>query len=152
MMIFRKAALFFVVLMCVFLVLTSCKGASKTGPVRDSNQENTKETYPNPEEANLAYPIGDPYPFSEGTYPYPIDEVGSYPSPQTDEMDRMYPEPGADVNTETGTLSPEPSATPTIAKNIPGSRIVDADLRASDPSTFTIASGKVQLVEFFAFW
>jgi hypothetical protein len=52
----------------------------------------------------------------------------------------------------------QPAATETAAapalesESTPTRRLGSAELHATDPSSVTLASGKVQLVEFFAFW
>ena len=43
--------------------------------------------------------------------------------------------------------SPDPAAPAEVVKPTPR-----PDLHASDPSTISLASGQLQLVEFFAFW
>ena len=45
----------------------------------------------------------------------------------------------------TGTATEEPTVEPTVV-------IVKTELEATDPATVQLASGQVQLVEFFAFW
>lgn len=51
--------------------------------------------------------------------------------------------------TPTPTLTSTPTRTPTP---LPPPPWVSAQLYATDPSTVRLASGEVQLVEFFAFW
>jgi hypothetical protein len=51
----------------------------------------------------------------------------------------------------------EPDSGPPPATDLPATEVaapppVRAELAATDPSTVQLASGKVQLVEFFAFW
>lgn len=86
-----------------------------------------------------AYPL-------PGAYPGP----GAYPAPAT--PSDIYPPPGG----ESPAASPDPvtpvaapAATPTPAQPRP---TVDPQLHATDPKTVNLASGNVQLVEFFAFW
>jgi len=55
-------------------------------------------------------------------------------------------------STSEGSPTPQVSATTAFATSTPTHFIVRPGLWASDPSTFRISSGKVQLVEFFAFW
>lgn len=69
------------------------------------------------------------------------------------------PTPGAPIIlvTATPTLfltpTPSPTATPTITPTpLPPPPWVRAPLRATDPGVVRLASGKVQLIEFFAFW
>lgn len=69
------------------------------------------------------------------------------------------PSPSAPVILVTATPSPfltptpSPTATPTITPTpLPPPPWVRVPLRATDPRTVRLASGKVQLIEFFAFW
>lgn len=77
----------------------------------------------------------------------PPQEV-PYPVPNTSGAENAVPtltaalEQGNDL-TE-GDLSPTASPIPTVH--------VDVTMRATDPEAFVLASGRYQLVEFFAFW
>ena len=48
--------------------------------------------------------------------------------------------------------SANPTETPTSAAPSPTHKAVKAGLEASDPQSAQLASGEIQLVEFFAFW
>jgi thiol-disulfide isomerase/thioredoxin len=51
------------------------------------------------------------------------------------------------------TSTPTPTSTPTLTPTpLPPPPWISAQLRATDPRTVLLASGRVQLVEFFAFW
>ena len=49
-------------------------------------------------------------------------------------------------------VSPTPTSVIEESKATPTLPPVSAELHATDPATVSLASGKVQLVEFFAFW
>jgi thioredoxin 1 len=89
---------------------------------------------------------------SENAYPPPVDipivsNQSPYPAPDENapgqavpapEMQSPYPEPVATSAPEVAVTQPRPET--------------NRDLLASDPTRFQLASGKLQLVEFFAFW
>ncbi len=85
----------------------------------------------------------------------PQPEEGAYPESEQEVQDsnvadvpqgEAYPEPEQDsVQEPTSTPEVEPTQGPK-----PTSR--GAELHASSPARFSLASGKVQLVELFAFW
>jgi len=55
--------------------------------------------------------------------------------------------------TSTPTATPSPTPTPTATWTpVPPPPWIGSDLRASDPSTVELASGRVQFIWFFAFW
>ena len=73
---------------------------------------------------------------SQDGYPYPAPE-GGYPSsegqgPETLPLTEGYP-------------SPDDSFVATVP-------VLKTELEATDPSTVNLASGEIQLIEFFAFW
>ncbi len=118
----------------------------------------------------------------EGLYPYPASDTegsSTYPEPVNDPTETSQTLPAQDQTTPTptptptqanlttieptstvtpavvATLTPSPSPTPSptaspTATSLP--LFVDRSLKASDPKTLKLASGKVQLIEFFAFW
>jgi len=113
-------------------------------------------------------------------YPYPLtdmDDNFSYPNPQDNiSADATnLPESGQTSPTPTNTLAPlitaestptatqevfvtptltlTPTPSPTVVPTAtPLPVFIDRSLKASDPKQLKLASGKVQLVEFFAFW
>jgi thiol-disulfide isomerase/thioredoxin len=133
------------------------------------------ETYPSISGvADSLYPgVSD-----EGLYPYPQENSdGGYPEPVTGDTGNSLPtsEQGQATATPTPTLAPltttEPSPTATLDEVAPLTPtqsptpsptviptatalplVVDRSLQASDPKLVKLASGKVQLIEFFAFW
>lgn len=112
-------------------------------------------TYPYPEESNDPYPVGagetdaDAYP---GT-----GEMESYPYPQQDADPDQGPERdrGGESPSEN---PPTPDTTPVlvnpyvISTSTPIPILSPKGLRATDPAKVALVSGKVQLIEFFAFW
>jgi outer membrane biosynthesis protein TonB len=97
----------------------------------------------------------------QGTQPVPVEGSGmeteavSLPASPTPESARNTVEP------TTGALPVEPTDAPTLMETEPGEAPtteqaaappVKQGLEATDPSTVQLASGEVQLVEFFAFW
>ncbi len=91
-----------------------------------------------------------------GEYPLPDASTPSgdtqtfnpYPGPDNQEL-TATPLAGETGGTELpgGDSSAQPTATPTP---IPG--VVRTQLKASDPTEFSLTAGETQLVEFFAFW
>ena len=133
------------------------------------------QTYPAPDTGfGYAYPApeqpGDPYPpasteTSNNPYPEPSDGDSpaddAYPGPGSENTSDAYPPPGQDESSgaypppSTQTLAvptptPEPQ-TPTPTP-FPTAIPVSARMQATDPHTVELASGKHQLIEFFAFW
>jgi thiol-disulfide isomerase/thioredoxin len=54
---------------------------------------------------------------------------------------------------QTSTFTPTPSITPTPTPSTPtATPTLDPELHDTDPKTVVLASGKVQMVEFFTFW
>jgi thiol-disulfide isomerase/thioredoxin len=127
-------------------------------------------TYPGANDDGL-----NPYPGSEVenslSYPEPVSDLTEN-SPSLPPLDQATPTPTSTlaslitveptsttipeataspvptlVPTETST--PTPSATPT-ATMLP--LVIDRSLKASDPKLLKLASGNVQLIEFFSFW
>jgi hypothetical protein len=47
---------------------------------------------------------------------------------------------------------PAPTAEPTAAPPTATAFVISEDFTPSDPATVNLAAGKLQLVEFFAFW
>ncbi len=116
----------------------------------------------------------------EGVYPYPSADSGSdieYPEPENNsdvnqpvipEIDQASATPTQTLaplmtNEPSPTLTPEvvitptPTMTPTPSPTIPPTATplpltIDRTLRASDPTLLKLASGKIQLIQFFAFW
>jgi hypothetical protein len=90
--------------------------------------------------------------------------ASSYPdlsSVQPTQADGIYPDPPQTTQAPPPTQSSD--AYPAIATQVvaPGTDVVptlqatkkvDSELHATDPASFQLASGKIQLVEFFAFW
>jgi thiol-disulfide isomerase/thioredoxin len=126
----------------------------------------TEEVYPPP--GGYPPPVGYPPP---GGYPGPISTLppiataGAYPGPTSilPVLGTPTPLPTVGVGMPTvpatppatRTPTPSPTATltpsPTLYSGTPGPT-PDSTLLATDPHTVKLASGKVQIIEFFAFW
>ena len=132
--------------------------------------------YPGPgtEQTQAPQPGDAPYP-GPGAEPALVPQPGdaAYPPPGAEptlpaSTDIPYPGPGNEVTPPAATPAdesvpatpappgrpavtpaPVPTATPTLAGPQP---TIALELLATDPATVKVASGKVQLVEFFAFW
>jgi len=96
--------------------------------VPTNGETTSEEGYPVP----MDQPIGDPGP-GEG-YPAPGDQLRGYPVPG-----EGYPPPDSQVG---GYPVPGEGQPPPVK----------TALEATNPSTVSLASGEIQLVEFFAFW
>ncbi len=122
--------------------------------------EPTGETpYP---ELETGTPV-DAYPGLEATSPAPPTQMlDPNATPSASPSASLTAPPGTIVAalpsftpTLTPFLTPTPSLTPTPTRTLtplPPPPWVSAQLHATDPRTVRLASGKVQLVEFFAFW
>ena len=88
-------------------------------------------------------------------YPGPVDksEPEVEVQPDTREGDEgsldVYPAPEASVSQQPSDVQPPQDAYPAPGEEIPR---LKTELEATDPSTVSLASGEIQLVEFFAFW
>lgn len=85
--------------------------------------------------------------------------VGTQTSPAQPAQASPYPLTGQEVPNVPQEVVPNPQAinetgneTPTPIGNQTPTPHVDVILRATDPNAFVLASGKYQMVEFFAFW
>ncbi len=74
------------------------------------------------------------YPAPEDKQPTPGDQIGGYPAPEN-----QLPSPG---NQTGGYPSPSEGNPPPVK----------TELQATNPRRVNLASGELQLVEFFAFW
>ncbi len=116
----------------------------------------TGDLYPGPGNSSLLTPTTDAYPGIGTSAANPL--LTANPT-QTDPLfatatssptATFTPGPSP-TPTATATLVFTPTPTPTLTR-IPMPPWVRSKLRASDPTRVKLASGKVQLVEFFAFW
>jgi hypothetical protein len=81
-------------------------------------------------------------------------------SPTSAQPDEIPQEPTLDILSEPTQITLEADSTPSITdvspespeETQPSQPVVKTGLEATDPSTVQLASGKPQLVEFFAFW
>ncbi len=73
--------------------------------------------------------------------------VGDYPALPAATLPVQLPPTQVVNSTAIPTQSLQPTATPPASR-----KEIKAGLEASDPSTVQLASGEIQLVEFFAFW
>ena len=95
------------------------------------------------------YPDGIP---TEGYNPYPgVPTAGSVPYPGITPSPVTRPQITSTPGVES-TEAPAPTEVPEDTPTPRPTRDLNAELRATDPKTVQLASGKVQLVEFFAFW
>ncbi len=134
-----------ILMLSVIFALVSCQSKPADGyqsPL-DAGGEIQETVYP-------PLPVGE----NEAEYPYPVVAENAeieavdvvYPGPE-----EAYPYPSleqktvSERQTESGADDPGLEA-PAIKEPI------SRELHASSPETFSIASGDVQLVEFFAFW
>jgi len=133
----------------------------------DSGQDDSSDTYPAPG----AYPAPGldvattPVSDSTGSYPAPGVDASTSPYPGPEQPMDTSPYPGPDQTQDTGaypppqssqpqstvpaptTVPPTPTPTP-LPTPIP----LDARIIATNPSTVKLASGYLQLIEFFAYW
>jgi hypothetical protein len=117
----------------ILLILVGCSPAATTLEPDSTSPIGTAYPGLNDPSADEAYP--DPAaPADSGT---PADQSGD---------DSGYPIEAADP-----TAANEIDATPALPA-IQSTSTPRAELEASDPTGFTLASGELQLVEFFAFW
>jgi hypothetical protein len=92
---------------------------------------------------------------ADQAYPGPQDEsaAGEDVQLQTEEEERgsqeAYPAPEARAPQQPEEIQPSADAYPAPGEEIPR---LKTELEATDPSTVSLASGEIQLVEFFAFW
>ena len=106
---------------------------------------------------------------AENTSPYPYPTLAytespgySYPAPVSTVTKTNPPSPSPTLTTTPGTSStPESSVgpypvpdtpIPTLTATAKPTRAPNQTLLASDPNQVQLASGRIQLVEFFAFW
>lgn len=154
----RLGLLSLVALLLLALTLAACSGAgSSSEPAVSAVVEPTSMVTQVPTEA-VAYPLEtappaavapqEAYPAAEGqaVVAYPGAEL-SYPGPEGAYL------PPARQDAQPTQLATEP-ARPTQAAVEPAqpTRAPRVEFVATDPATVQLASGQVQLVEFFAFW
>lgn len=150
----------FIAWLAILLLLTGCTSkATPTATLTPPALTPTASPYPGPQALQQQS-------LPQVSYPYPgvgITPFNPYPLPQGDgQPPIVYPGPGVYPPPPSGTVlaqpAPEPSATstvtlpPTATFTPRPTRDINKELHATDPSTVQLASGKVQLVEFFAFW
>ena len=133
------------------LVLSACSGSAEPESLQSGNLQEvqTEETPPKqapteviqvtniPTEEILPTPTLDQAEngnAAEEAYPAPEDQESGYPAPVDG-----YPPPANEVP---GYPSPDAGYPPPMK----------LALEATDPATVSLASGELQLVEFFAFW
>jgi hypothetical protein len=92
---------------------------------------------------------------ADQVYPGPQDEsaAGEDVQSETEEEERgsqeAYPVPEVSAPQQPEETQPSADAYPAPGEDIPR---LKTELEATDPSTVSLASGEIQLVEFFAFW
>ena len=130
----RKHFLIIGLLLTISLGLIACSGSNTDQPKTDA--ETTPENQVVLPIIDSSNPAEDPYPASEEAaqpeaYPEPETQTDAYPATEAQAQNEPYPAPE------------ETAVKPTPRGN---------DLVATDPATVSLASGKIQLVEMFAFW
>lgn len=129
----------------LIFVLTACSGSTKPEPTQELAQETKiQEIQPEPLSPTEV-------PTATNTEAATETEEG-YPAPASDDsaqipsLEEGYPPPEAQLppaeNSAGGYPGPELASPPPLK----------TELVATDPSTVNLASGELQLVEFFAFW
>lgn len=125
------------------ILLNACsaltqKTASTTTPETETHPLGNITAYPEIGEGQASQELAFPYPANSG-----IPQAQGSQEVPVPGMPDPYPSPNPEV-----VVTAEP-VLPTA--QLPRSTI-DPNLRATDPQGVTLASGKPQLVEFFAFW
>ncbi len=123
------------------LILTACSNSSAPGPTQTVEVQKTQPQEESPTQAP-ADTVTTTSIITEQGYPAPPQNQGSadatpeegYPAPEN-----QLPAPGDQAG---GYPSPDESYPPPLK----------TELQATVPSTVNLASGELQLVEFFAFW
>jgi len=119
------------------------------------------DSYPPPGQAEfIATSIinSTPYPGPGLTFPGQSQNLLAYPGRGTERPTDTQ----ATRNLSTATPSPRAGLTPTPANNqaqitstpeaTPTPALIRTEIQASDPKSFQVVSGRVQFVEFFAYW
>jgi thiol-disulfide isomerase/thioredoxin len=131
--------------LAALIVLAACSAAKPTEApaVQPSQVAATSAPAQAPQAAQSV-----PYPEPAQVPAYPVPganpALGAYPAP----AQPAYPVPGQAVYPPPGQNGAAQAATQVVEQMKP----VSAEIIASDPAAVQLASGKVQLVEFFAFW
>ena len=125
--------------------LAACSG--NPTPIETQSQVEPP-TQPTPNTPTAALP-------NETNPPEPTEADIGYPDPES-QVGYPYPAPGEDgspqENQDPESFPPTPGyPSPDNEVNEPAP-VLKTELEATDPSTINLASGEIQLVEFFAFW
>jgi len=152
----RYVFLGIVVFMLLAITLAACSGgsgqrtstpASETADVEATSQKIKSSTPLAEVETGAAgeSPLGTAYPEPGQVTSVQPSPVGAYPPPQTGQaaqLQQPYPAP----------TTAQDYANPTSTAMATSAISVKTELEATDPASVNLASGEVQLVEFFAFW
>jgi len=149
---FRSRRNLSIIFLLTLILLLSCKPGT---PVTDypviTESSSQISTYPE---------VGAPE--NGQVYPEPASSVGTYPGleytypyPEVVEADKAegsgnVAEDAEEANDEV--VAPTPNVVAPTPTAVAPAALISHELRASDPGSVEIASGDVQLVEFFAFW
>ena len=145
---------------------------SYPGPAQGNTVQSPQQSaYPVPESSgqNQATTTPSPYPGPESGIQQPTAAVNTpYPGLETDTPTTSQPEastpnrssltPTPLITTPSATMPPTisltatPTGTPVTPTPTPTAIEVDPNFHPTDPATVQLASGKVQLVEFFTYW
>ncbi|MCU0489113.1 MAG: hypothetical protein MUE67_09200 [Anaerolineales bacterium] len=151
--------------LAALLGLVACSAAPTASPT--SQPEATAVATPTQASIPTLPPEPSAYPAPDAavlptvpllTYPIPGQEAYLQPTGDGSALS-SYPAPGSPYPYPVpGSLNPYPGpAQPTQAPAVPTVRVqptldIQKELHATDPTTVRLASGRIQLVEFFAFW
>jgi len=145
-----------IIVALLMIVLAACSGGSSEPEV--SPEVSTAES------SVKTIPVTATAPGSAEDTPAAVESVQGTAYPQPGQIMSVQPAPsGAYPAPQVGqvapTMPPYPAPTeqrspayPTETIVVAPTKTVKTELHATDPSTVTLASGDVQLVEFFAFW
>jgi thiol-disulfide isomerase/thioredoxin len=152
------------------MIMTACAGGSQSAPTAAPTQP-TAQAVAQATITITSLPTqppavqGSPYPYPQPALAQPTLSGAAYPTPgesQPAVIDSYptatgpYPPPGLDNRNPATTAQPlsgaQPSATAQPSSGAQPTATLKIGLQATDPATVQLASGKLQLVEFFAFW
>jgi hypothetical protein len=135
-----RIPLVFSVMLMLALAISACSTQQAEEVVQEDAPVQTEEVMPTIEELTTESPA-EPVK-TETQVVEPVNE----PAAEDSEEIEGYPAPGYQFPTPTTDGGAYPS--PEVAAAPP----LKTGLEATDPSTVVLATGKPQLVEFFAFW
>ena len=129
--------------------------ASESGPISTPNKPQVVSTpvigqSTPPLDPNLGSTFDGTYPLPQD--PLPFEPGGDTPNPYPGSEELGFqPQLGTEADTDLPEGTPS-QGTPSPQIVIPTSGIVRTEILATDPGEFTLSSGEIQLVEFYALW